>query len=953
MKKSLVLLAAMAMVGFAQADILSDNGLASGFESYYINEWNEKIPDGFSNWTQNWGAAGISHGVITDDPAGAHGGSFYWHLNGPDNGNPLVGTVFVTQDDGMDAAVNPGDSMTFGAWVKNDAADPANFIEFGFDRFGPTPWGWGWQGNLGLMSIDTLTTEWQYFEVTAVVPTACDVVSPKVATFGGTIYTDDWTMARVLEVDDRTLYVDVDAPGSNDGSSWHNAFNHLQDALSLAANGNSIWVAEGSYRPDQGTQQTPGDRNASFELKDGVQIKGGFAGYGTADPNQNDPELYPVVLSGDLQGDDGLDFINNNDNSYHVVTGSNVTASASLEGVVVTGGNADGEFDITEGLVSYWQFNESQGSVAYDSISTNHGTVYGAERTVGLIDGALRFDGVDDYVFVTDSPSLDVSEGITIGMWIKPDYGMNCNGNNNWRYLLRKGNYGWGAYNVIYEASFHIPLVGFRVDAGGSIHGLWTTTAANPNEFVHLVFKYNATTGRQKTYINGQLDSQSITAGGPISENIGPLKIGGGENIANCPDGAGGFKGLIDDVVIYDRPLSAQEIQGLFNITNDGRKAGGGMYNLSSDPKVINCAFRGNYAKLGGGMYNNSSNPIVTNCSFSSNTAYDDGSVMVNLNNSSPTVTNCTFSGNEAYDEGATMVNSYNSNPTVTNSIFWGNTTPDGNEIYNLESEPLVSYCDVKGGCVGIGNIDSDPLFVDADNDNFTLHPDSPCIDAADNNSVPTDITDVDGDGNTDEILPWDIVGNPRFIDQPEVADIGNGTVPIVDMGCFEANYLQTAMKLTPRTLNCRSRGNWVNWVKAHFTLPTGITVSDIDPDKLSMVYPLGIEAEFIEIYLNEDGFVEVTAAFDREVACSVMGEWPDMLTVFGFLNDDSIFYGQSGIRINPAGLKEIETLARHWLRAGCGPPKWCDGIDLNRDSIVDLQDYSLLLNSEVEFTTE
>jgi len=94
-------------------------------------------------------------------------------------------------------------------------------------------------------------------------------------------------------------------------------------------------------------------------------------------------------------------------------------------------------------------------------------------------------------------------------------------------------------------------------------------------------------------------------------------------------------------------------------------------------------------------------------------------------------------------------------------------------------------------------------------------------------------------------------------------------------------------------------------------------------------------------------------AVFDRQAVCSLAGEWPDMLTVFGFLNDDSIFYSQSGIRINPAGLQEIKALAWNWLQGDCGESDWCDGLDLNRDSMVDLQDYSLLLNSEVEFTTK
>jgi hypothetical protein len=77
-------------------------------------------------------------------------------------------------------------------------------------------------------------------------------------------------------------YVDGDANGANDGSSWVDAFNHLQDGLAAADGGSEIWVAEGIYRPDanSGNPSGNGDRQATFQLKNGVTIKGGYAGVG-------------------------------------------------------------------------------------------------------------------------------------------------------------------------------------------------------------------------------------------------------------------------------------------------------------------------------------------------------------------------------------------------------------------------------------------------------------------------------------------------------------------------------------------------------------------------------------------------------------------------------------------------------------------------------------------------
>ena len=145
-------------------------------------------------------------------------------------------------------------------------------------------------------------------------------------------------------------YVDVDATGNNDGSSWADAYNHLQDALAVAVSGDEIWVAQGIYKPDEGANQTLGDRTATFQLINGVAIRGGYAGCGEPDPNARDIEVYETVLSGDLDGND----VDVNDpcdlqteptrgeNSYHVVTSSYTDANAIIDGFTIKAGNANG-----------------------------------------------------------------------------------------------------------------------------------------------------------------------------------------------------------------------------------------------------------------------------------------------------------------------------------------------------------------------------------------------------------------------------------------------------------------------------------------------------------------------------------------------------------------------------------------------------------------------------------
>jgi hypothetical protein len=138
----------------------------------------------------------------------------------------------------------------------------------------------------------------------------------------------------------RFIYVDTDAVGANNGSSWNNAYNFLQDAI---ADANSfrkpveIRVAQGTYTPDSNSARPEGsgDCQATFHLINGVALKGGYAGFGEPNPDARDVQFYETVLSGDLQrNDDGLNNIS--ENSFRVVTVIGTGSTAILDGFIVT-----------------------------------------------------------------------------------------------------------------------------------------------------------------------------------------------------------------------------------------------------------------------------------------------------------------------------------------------------------------------------------------------------------------------------------------------------------------------------------------------------------------------------------------------------------------------------------------------------------------------------------------
>jgi len=157
-------------------------------------------------------------------------------------------------------------------------------------------------------------------------------------------------------------------------------------------------------------------------------------------------------------------------------------------------------------------------------------------------------------------------------------------------------------------------------------------------------------------------------------------------------------------------------------------------------------------------------------------------------------VTNCVIVANVAEDGGGLDGGTSGDNAaTATNCVVFNN-APDN--VHYEYGNPLITYCNIQGSWPGHGNIDADPLFVDPDgpdddpntfeDNDYRLTAGSPCIDAGDNTAVPADVLDLDGDGDTEEPIPFDLDSNPRFVDDPGMPDSGNGAPPIVDMGAYE-----------------------------------------------------------------------------------------------------------------------------------------------------------------------
>jgi predicted outer membrane repeat protein len=202
----------------------------------------------------------------------------------------------------------------------------------------------------------------------------------------------------------------------------------------------------------------------------------------------------------------------------------------------------------------------------------------------------------------------------------------------------------------------------------------------------------------------------------------------------------------------------------LTNVTFSNNSAdygsGGGIFNKGGTLTATNVTFIDNYALFGGGgIYSyRSARIVLANGVFIRNSSYSGGGIS-NTDRSDITLMNVTFSGNSARWYGSGMYIYFWSRASLTHVILWDNTAPTGSEIYSSETfSPTIAYSDIQG-CGGSGsgwksecgadeggNIDADPLFVNAAAGDLHLQPNSPAIDAGKEEMLPSTLT-TDRDG--------------------------------------------------------------------------------------------------------------------------------------------------------------------------------------------------------------
>jgi len=598
----------------------------------------------------------------------------------------------------------------------------------------------------------------------------------------------------------KVSHVDGDAAGANDGSSWADAYNYLQDAL---ADANSllkpveIRVAQGTYKPDEDALHPDGtgDREATFQLINNVILRGGYAGFGEPDPNARDIELYETILSGDLNGDD--DDYRNGENSYHVGIASQTDPSAVLDGFTIMGGNAniDGLDDKQYGGGIY---NESGSPTLIDcTFTSNSASLYDEPTLCG--GGMANFNG---------SPTLT-----------------NCTFSDNW------AGTGGGMYNYFSSVTL-VNCTFTRNGRAGMVHYYSDVTALD------CIFSDNEGCGSEGsdsstyTFTNCIFIGNSETGMGVGSESTAMLTNCG--FVRNSAYGAGGMSNggtatLIN--CVFRENWAAREGGGLYNggnaslfgclfIQNQATGSaywsrGGAIYCGAGSVTLIDCIFTGNEAHdYGGAIDTYESTLTMDNCTFAGNSANRSGGGL-STEWSTAEMDNCTFVGNSAPDGKALACDSfsqkYPSSLELTNCILW-----DGqSEIWNNDGSTVtVTYSDVQEGWAGEGNINIDPCFADHG--------------YWDANGTPDDANDdfwVDGDYHLkSQAGRWD-------------ANKGRWTIDYVTSPCIDAGDPMSPIGLEPfpngGIVNMGAHGGTAEASKSYFAGPVCeiILAGDINGD--------------------------------------------------------------------------------------------------------------------------
>ena len=538
------------------------------------------------------------------------------------------------------------------------------------------------------------------------------------------------------------LFVDKDATGNGDGTTWAHAYPSLTEALLSQNSFTEVWVADGTY--------LPGDiRPSTFLLPPGIGVYGGFNGTESS-RSQSDPALNITVLSGDIGVPNDI-----SDNAYHVIIPSD---GSLLSGFTIRGGNANKNYS-----------NDDRGK-----------------------GGGLWGDSSDFTISNCTFTSNFAYQG-GAGIYLKDVNAsiINCVFLDN-----QSDSTGKGGAAYLEDSNVSLQACSFSSNTSGLEAGaiLWTNSVGS---IVDSNF-----TGNQNTQSNGGgamfIDNSSpLITGCNFSQNItfannfgGAIKLVNSSPVISDTKFIRNRSSTNSAGAIYIDSSSVPSFSGNEFRFNSSAQFGGAVFAEGPNLEMNNTLFIGNYSNLGGGVatqgtvgvsflntraYGNEANSssssdggfiylntgstgsLFINCVFSGNKSL--GRSGVYRSSGTSRFVNCTFSGNQAGTLGGIVILFSGSTAQMDNCILWGNSADNGNDILVntgavTANNSLFNPSQSSGSISGSDNFNANPLFTDADgtdnifgteDDDMSLQSASPAVDIGSTAVSDYSITDLLG----------------------------------------------------------------------------------------------------------------------------------------------------------------------------------------------------------------
>lgn len=492
------------------------------------------------------------------------------------------------------------------------------------------------------------------------------------------------------------LYVDDDAPFGGDGLSWDTAFHFLQDALATAKSGGAdeIHVGQGVYKPDQDEagNVTPGDREATFHLIEGVAMMGGYAGFGAPDPDARDIELYETILTGDLLGDDEPGFVNYEENSYHVVTAA-VAGAPVLDGFSVVAGNADDQSDNDRGAGLYCLAGAP--SVVDCRFMLNR-AVSGGAMYVGDADPAVSACRFSDNRALDQGGALNLasSTGTVMGCEFTANIALtggaatiresstitisDCLFQSN--EATENDGYSGGGALYVYHSTAALINCTFTLNTSANTGGGVDARNEAGLTLDNCVFECNladyagggAATEDENTFIATDCICEcnyAFADGGGFWINGADGAVSSCSFLSNIAQGNGGGVCL---------RYAGIDVEDCMFVDNGAESEGGGLnVDYFSDSAITGCLFDSNAATEGGGLSADGAGGEISDCEFTNNWAVTDGGGLW-LYGGAKSIQWCTFFENTAVEGRGGGAFSYHANSAFVNCRFHGNAASQG-----------------------------------------------------------------------------------------------------------------------------------------------------------------------------------------------------------------------------------------------------------------------------------